>query len=459
MKRYTSWVLALLFYATQLPWAGAAFFNYNAHNMTGDGGNISGFDNGTFTGTLSAPKIGSATDNGYFNDLIVKGPWVDVRAFLPDGYVTDGSVNYGAQLLEAAAYTNANNIPLIFPPGTYLTSSSLSFDNTPYLSGSNTVIEYSGTGSAVVLSGTVDVYHMTFYTPNAAANCIEMTDGTQMNTISDVSCEASLTGGTGKGLYFNAAGAFLYGTDLSRVRSIRYKYPLYAHGANLSDNTVNQITGRNLQLHCYDKSVSGSTGIYFDSGAHGIGSDFIGGSIESCDVGIYVADGSYGLSYRGDIEDVNTAYTLGNQFTGTIEPRTHGEYYRGHKSSGTWFQYKNHEAQDAFYENYYDHSFVSTYGSGGNRNFSYYVGPSLIDGGSPQFVWGVFGEGAAENTYNTYIKLVNRKISFYSETPQNDNVACTVGDIVLNSGSDNVLGWKCTAPTPAWKAMTITLAP
>jgi len=437
MKKYTAWVLALLFYVSVLPWnmAGATdYWNYNVHKLN--------FDN-TYLSTLQG------------NDLIVKGPWVDVRAGF--GFVGDGVADDNVALLAAIAVSEANQFPLLLPPGTILTSSTLTFSTTPKVMGANTVIKYTGTGSAIKLMGKVNMSGVTVWTTADEANGIEFTTGTQMNYLHDVSVEAAVAGtSTGKGLFFNATASFLYGTDLNRVRSIRYKYPLYVHGANLADNTVNQITGTNVQLHCYSASVSGSTGIYFDNGAHGFGSGIRGGSIESCDVGISVANGSAGLSYSGDIEGANTMYTLGNTFRGTIEPGEHGEYYRGHSTTTSkWFQYKNHEADHAYYENYYGHKFVSYY----SGELSLYAGVSIIDGGSPAYVGGIIGSGTGDNDYNTYLKLVNRKISFYSVSPQADNVACTVGDIVLNSGSDNVLGWKCTATTPTWKAMTITLAP
>ena len=46
------------------------------------------YDNNAFTDNLTL----------YSNDLITKGPWVDVRAYLPAGYVTDGSVDYSTQV-------------------------------------------------------------------------------------------------------------------------------------------------------------------------------------------------------------------------------------------------------------------------------------------------------------------------------------------------------------------------
>jgi len=115
MKKYTAWVLALLFYVSVLPWnmAGAAFFNYNAHNITGDN-----------TGRIQDFSIGSAsyTDNGYFNDLITKGPWVDVRAHIPVALhagIAAGTDNSDLSTYMQSAVDNASKGTVLFPKGHY----------------------------------------------------------------------------------------------------------------------------------------------------------------------------------------------------------------------------------------------------------------------------------------------------------------------------------------------------
>ena len=89
MKRWLCASVALIFYASQLPWAGAAFLNYNAHNIVSDGGNISGVDNitGTGYGRIKDYSFGSAsyTDNGYFGHIngekVVARPVVNLAEY------------------------------------------------------------------------------------------------------------------------------------------------------------------------------------------------------------------------------------------------------------------------------------------------------------------------------------------------------------------------------------------
>ncbi len=128
---------------------GSASFTDNGYfrSVTGNGtGNISSYDNATFTGTVSSPKIGSAsytdngyfkyitgdntgrvqgfsfgsasyTDNGYFGDVIAKSPWVDARAygFSPDN---TGALNRAA-LTAAVAYAAPLRKPVFIRPGSY----------------------------------------------------------------------------------------------------------------------------------------------------------------------------------------------------------------------------------------------------------------------------------------------------------------------------------------------------
>ncbi len=56
----------------------------------------------------------------YGYDFITKGPWIDVRAYLPAGFVTDGSVDYSTQI--QTAINAATGKPFYLPYGTYLTS-------------------------------------------------------------------------------------------------------------------------------------------------------------------------------------------------------------------------------------------------------------------------------------------------------------------------------------------------
>ncbi|MFZ3043876.1 MAG: glycosyl hydrolase family 28-related protein [Minisyncoccia bacterium] len=113
MKKKTAFLLALLFYASLLPWraetACVQYYDQCAANVTGDN-----------AGRLKDMSIGSAsyTDNGYFQDIITKGPYVDVRA-------------HGTALTQAPiqlAIDNANSstgADIFVPAGTYVLAANI----------------------------------------------------------------------------------------------------------------------------------------------------------------------------------------------------------------------------------------------------------------------------------------------------------------------------------------------
>jgi len=132
-KKYLCVSLALLFYASLLPWffrpsAGAEeYYNYRAHNITGDN-----------TGRVQGFSLGSAsyTDNGYFGDIVVKGPWVDVRAF---GAVTATNVQ---TVVDCTAIAGKS---ILIPPGNYTFSGTVTLPNRAIrIIGDNAVINQTG---------------------------------------------------------------------------------------------------------------------------------------------------------------------------------------------------------------------------------------------------------------------------------------------------------------------------
>ena len=180
MKRWIAASLALIFYASILPWAGAKYFNTRHHNIVSDGGNISGFDNGTFTGRVSAPSIGSAshTDNGYFNDLITGGPWVDVRKW---GFTTD---NTAANNVTAWNNNIAAGMNVLIPAGTFNVDTTSAMLNIP----DNVMIRGMGMGLTWV-KNTASVRARTF-------SNTDQTNGNQNITMTDFSIERTVLPGS-----------------------------------------------------------------------------------------------------------------------------------------------------------------------------------------------------------------------------------------------------------------------
>ncbi len=76
-------------------------------------------------------------------DLIAKGPWVDIRAYLPAGYVTDGSIDYYTQI--QAAFTAGAGKHVHIPYGTYKTSAHIDV-------ASGTLVTGMGRGSKIIAS-------------------------------------------------------------------------------------------------------------------------------------------------------------------------------------------------------------------------------------------------------------------------------------------------------------------
>ena len=81
-----------------------------------DDGNVTVTDSeGTFTST-----------NAYWDSVITKSPKLDIRAFLPSGYVTDGTVDYATQIQAAIdEIKTVGNGCLLVPLGTFRVNTSL----------------------------------------------------------------------------------------------------------------------------------------------------------------------------------------------------------------------------------------------------------------------------------------------------------------------------------------------
>jgi len=87
-------------------------------------------------------------------DIVTKGPWVDIRAYLPSGYVTNGTVDYKTQLQSAA--TAAAGKRLYIPDGTFGTSVAISISSNTHMFGTGT-LKLLGDNTVLSLDGVDNV--------------------------------------------------------------------------------------------------------------------------------------------------------------------------------------------------------------------------------------------------------------------------------------------------------------
>ncbi len=127
MRKKLAFIVALTFYASLLPWAGAENFNYRVHNIVSDNGAITGFrsigDN-SFADNLTV----------YANDVIFPTGTMDNTYKLAAPYV-DVKAKYGAKADGVTDDAPAINAALavgglvVLPPGIYKVNSSLVFQH------------------------------------------------------------------------------------------------------------------------------------------------------------------------------------------------------------------------------------------------------------------------------------------------------------------------------------------
>lgn len=102
-----------------------------------------------FSATVNTPMTEDLNGDGYgiynVSDLIVEGPWADVRAFGAD----PSGVNDSAPAFQSAATSGAGTV--FVPKGTYRLNSSLTFGVNVVMDGSDLVkLNYYGTGTAII---------------------------------------------------------------------------------------------------------------------------------------------------------------------------------------------------------------------------------------------------------------------------------------------------------------------
>ncbi len=368
------------------------------------------------------------------------------------------SINYeldvrGFSTLQAAFSAASTNGVLNIPAGTYIISTGLTTD-VELIQGAGrdkTIIRYTGTGVGLTISGKTVLKDLTILTTQDAATAVMITDGARKNQFSNVYITGNFAAtNIGKGLHINAVAAWVGGIDLSNVEIQGYKYGIYCQGTS-TVNTMTGLTGTNVWLVGRSAGViSGSRGIYMDAWTNGIGSIINGGTIESFDVGIEVVEGNigcgYGISYSGDFEGNNTNWNLGKSFNGIIFNQNTGNYFQQGTNAlaNKWFQ-NQHLNGEIINESHYSQKHVSYTGGSEEKEFSYYRGGSIIDGGSPFLVGGFFSKGSEGNPILNYLALGSHKMSWGSAAPTSGT--WKQGDIIWNtapaSGGATLNGWRC----------------
>lgn len=111
--------------ALRAPVTDAVALDLEIPNSVDRAGKNLGFDDdGNATVTDSSGTF--TTTNAYWDSIITKSPKLDIRAFLPSGYVTDGTVDYATQIQAAIdEIKTAGNGCLLIPFGTFRVNTSL----------------------------------------------------------------------------------------------------------------------------------------------------------------------------------------------------------------------------------------------------------------------------------------------------------------------------------------------
>lgn len=384
------------------------------------------------------------------------------------------AIAIATQYSSLQAAINANGGGQVFiPPGTYaLGNTSLVFPaNGVRLTGSSrngAIITYSGTGSAIdCFTNSAQnwcIEHLTINCTNDAANGIKAGNASQHQEIDDVAISGTSTlTATGAGLLLDAGtpGSFSGNLSVRLFYCIGFKYGVQCVGHSLGTNTWTTMTF----IHCFligrpAGIITGSRGFWMDALTNGVGSCYLGGTIEGFDTALWVDTGGAGLDFASDIEGNNNTFgggsiagTLGSTFAGRIkQTNATGNSYEQAVNSTTnrWFQRQQLNGvidEDTYYgprQTIYDDST-------NDAEWNLYRGPassSFISGtGNPQKKFGVhIGVSGSSSPPHHYIFLNGNTLHFDSQSPQvtGGPTVWAVGDTCLNTTASGPIGWICT---------------
>jgi Pectate lyase superfamily protein len=393
------------------------------------------------------------------------------------GATGNGTTDDTAAIQAAITAATSQKKILRIPAGTYVVSSSLTLSATNWLVGdgkNNTIIQYSGSSSAIICSGWGGkIQGLSVVVTNASANGIEVGTASRNCSIEDVYLDATAVGSsqTGAGFYLNAGTGFSGGITISTSYTLQFKYGVKMVGTNLNTGTWTTVCMYNLYLVGNSGSiVSGSAGIYMDGYTNGIGTCMYGGTIEAFALGIYVADNSFGGTFNTDMENNTANYQVGNAFNGNIVAAQDVPMYsRASNGAGgsIWEQYYLAGGAGPIQENYYAPKYLVFDTSGNAQEIKWFNNStSIINGGSLDANAQKFGIGIGNSgTYGIiaqpnlhYIRLADRTIHWDAQSPAVTGGAAWVqGSVCYNSTAavGQPKGWICTVSgTPGtWVSM------
>lgn len=236
------------------------------------------------------------------------------------GAVGNGIIDDSVAL--SACFAATNGIANLLPNKTYLHLSPLS-PTCKIIQGEGkniSILKYGGSGLGIYINQDTQLRDLTIEAASNSAITVYVAGlnvrKTQLQNIFIYG--NSSANNTGIGLYIDAASDWIGGIDLDNIMIQGFKNAIYCSGDGGS-NIVTTLIGKNVWLVGRSGGIiTGSHGIYMDSGSGMPGSIIFGGAIEGFDVGIQSAGASRGISYIGGLEGNNLDFYMGEGFTGTI---------------------------------------------------------------------------------------------------------------------------------------------
>lgn len=284
------------------------------------------------------------------------------------------------------------------------------------------------------------IEHFTMNCSNPAATGVRFGNGCQHIGWQDLAITgAGGVSNTGIGMLLDAAnpGAFSGNLGANLAYILGFKFGIKCTGHDVAVNTWTSMTFINCYVIGNSASIiSGSIGLWMDAMTNGVGSAFLGGSIEGFDVGLKVDTGGYGLDFRGDLEGNNTLFTVGTTFAGSVkEFNSIGSLYEAATNAAVNRWYVRSQLNGVLIdEAWFEHDIV-LYDSGGFAPVSIYRGASLANGGTPtlkfQFATGnSSGDNGANRNYLQF--PTGNRIFAGVGTPENV-VTAPVGSLYMRS--------------------------